>query len=102
MDIKFISYDGSYPNLCSGELTLEIDGKIYTFSGYGNHDPDHYSCFWSSGGGVYFDDDWSDYVTTGKWIINKDELPDFLKPEYKKIARIFNKNVPYGCCGGCV
>lgn len=25
--VKFISYTGEYPNLCCGDLTLEIDGK---------------------------------------------------------------------------
>lgn len=25
--IKFISYDGKYPNFCSGTLILEVDGK---------------------------------------------------------------------------
>lgn len=29
--IKFISYTGKYPNLCSGVLTLEIDGRIIKF-----------------------------------------------------------------------
>ena len=30
-NIKFISYDGTYPTLCSGKLTVEIDGKVVTF-----------------------------------------------------------------------
>lgn len=29
--MRFISYTGDYPNLCSGVLTLEIDGKEYNF-----------------------------------------------------------------------
>lgn len=29
--VNFVSYTGSYPNLCSGVLTLEIDGKEITF-----------------------------------------------------------------------
>lgn len=32
--VKFISYTGKYPCLCSGILTLEIDGKKVRF-GYG-------------------------------------------------------------------
>ena len=27
MDVKFINYTGGYPNLCSGQLTLEVDGE---------------------------------------------------------------------------
>ena len=26
-NVKFISYTGKYPNLCCGDLTLEIDGE---------------------------------------------------------------------------
>lgn len=29
--VKFIDYTGRYTNLCSGVLTLEIDGKIWMF-----------------------------------------------------------------------
>ena len=29
--VEFISYTGRYPNLCSGILTLRIDGKEVTF-----------------------------------------------------------------------
>ena len=35
--VKFVSYTGEYPILCSGKLTLEIDGVIYTFRGYENN-----------------------------------------------------------------
>ena len=45
--VEFVSYTGKYPNLCSGVLTLKINGKIYTF-GYGQK----YDKFWESGGGL--------------------------------------------------
>lgn len=33
MEIKFISWSGKYPNLCSGTLKFRIRGKLYTLSG---------------------------------------------------------------------
>ena len=50
--VRFISYTGRYPNLCSGILTLEIDGKEYKFGhnyskyrrgvgGFTDEDPDN-------------------------------------------------------------
>lgn len=32
--VKFVSYDGEYPNLCSGTLVLNVDGKDVTFPKY--------------------------------------------------------------------
>ena len=29
--VKFVSYDGEYPNLCTGTLVLNIDGTDYSF-----------------------------------------------------------------------
>ena len=29
--VKFVSYTGKFPNLCSGVLTLNIDGKEVKF-----------------------------------------------------------------------
>lgn len=43
--VEFIDYTGEYPNLCSGTLTLEIDGEVVRF---GNG---HNVAFWDSGGG---------------------------------------------------
>ena len=45
--VKFISYDGELPNLCSGILTLEIEGKTVTF---GSNNCCDYDRFWISGG----------------------------------------------------
>lgn len=100
MNIKFISYDGSFPNLCSGTLTLEIDGKVKTFHPY-REDVD-YHFFWTSGGYVSFDEDWIEYVSCGPWELMEKCLPDELKPYGKQLIDIFNENVPHGCCGGCV
>jgi hypothetical protein len=90
-NVKFISYDGAYPNLCSGTLVLAIEGKEYKFPR---------SCL-SSGGSVSFTDDWEEIVTSGPWEIT-DFPVDF--PEYakKEAVAVVNQNIEYGCCGGCV
>ena len=99
MNIKFVSYTGAYPNLCSGVLTLNIDDVDKTF---GDDDCD-YNKFWVTGGRAYFSRGWSkSHIETDEWIIIRDELPLELKPYTEEIAEIFNDNVTYGCCGGCL
>lgn len=117
--VKFISYTGKYPNLCSGVLTLEIDGKEYKFGhNYMNHhydeitntwsytdeDPNNpnFNSFWTSGGCVTHDDDWNFDVVSGEWEIDVEELPKQFKELAEEIDRVFNENVEYGCCGGCI
>lgn len=98
--VKFISYTGKYPCLCSGILTLEIDGKEVSF-GYEYPAQFHKLLppFWESGGST----DWhNNRVTTGKWIIDVDELPNEYKKYAAEIDYVFNKNVAHGCCGGCL
>jgi len=100
MDIKFVDYNGKYPNLCSGILTLNIDGVNKTF---GDGDACDYDKFWTTGGRTYFSRDWSEeYIETEEWIIDESQLPPELKEYAENIADIFNDNVPYGCCGGCL
>lgn len=94
-NIEFVSYTGAYPCLCIGTLTLKIDGKEMSFKGA-----------FHSGGTCYFDEDWNDHVTEGKWEIDFD-YPEWeelnLTPEEKKeITFLFNANVEWGCCGGCL
>ena len=109
--IKFLAYTGEYPNLCRGELILEIDGIKTKFDSYysnkengkiDNEGVRHCNRCWSSGGSVWFDGDWHEHVEQGPWIINEDELPNDLKLYAEKIEELFNTNVPWGCCGGCV
>ena len=92
MNIRFVSYDGEYPNLCSGTLILEIDGHEIKFPAY---------CL-SSGGSVTFSDDWDECVASGPWSIP--DWPDVpLTEEAKKLCKdLVNENVPFGCCGGCL
>lgn len=53
--VEFVSYDGRFPNLCSGTLVLKIDGVERTMPQY---------CM-SSGGSVWFDNDWGEHVESG-------------------------------------
>ena len=100
--VNFISYTGKYPTLCMGVLTLEIDGDIITFGNRYNNDNIDYGTFWESGGGCGFDEDWEDYVYSGEWIINEFELPEQYRKYTDEITKLFNANVPCGCCGGCI
>lgn len=89
--VEFISYDGGFPNLCSGTLVLRLDGIDVTFPSYSL----------SSGGGVRFDGDWMEHVDDGEWSIS--EWPDGWPEDAKGDAvDEVNSNVSHGCCGGCV
>lgn len=89
-DIK-IDYDGEYPCLCMGNLTVTINGKAWKFPEY---------CL-RSGGSVWFDDDLDEHVEMGEWSVNEwpDGFPEELKDE---VLDAINREIPPGCCGGCV
>lgn len=87
--VKFIGYSGRYPNLCSGELFLEIDGKAVVLES---------GCM-SSGGSVGFTPDWDEVITSGEWSVS---VPKEYSRYEDEINRVVNDNVPWGCCGGCV
>lgn len=104
--VEFVSYTGEYPNLCRGVLTLNIDGNEVKF-GWDYRRPEecakYYPPFWRSGGACGFYNDWSEmYISSGEWIVDEDELPVKYKKYINDIEEVFNANVPYGCCGGCL
>ena len=118
--VKFVSYTGEYPNLCSGVLTLEIDGTQYKFghncmnyhydeskkkwirTDEDENNP-NYESFWRSGGTCYFTNDYQDSVVeTNEWYINVNDLPEKFQEVADEIDAVFNENVPWGCCGGCL
>lgn len=105
-NIKFISYTGRYPNLCNGVLTLEIDGEVVCFGhNYDNFDileDGNYDSFWTSGGSVSLDADYNEEVKIGVWELVLDNLDERFWDIADELIGIFNKNVKYGCCGGCV
>lgn len=119
--VKFVSYTGEYPNLCDGVLTLEIDGvqykfghnflnnhydvkkKKWVFQDEDEHNP-NFDSFWHSGGECYFKD--SSYeecvVEKNEWKIDMDKIPYMFYDVAEEIDAVFNENVPWGCCGGCL
>ena len=89
--VHFISYDGEYPNLCSGTLVLQYRGKDYKF----NH-------LITSGGSATIYEDYDEDVTHDEWSIAVNDLPEELKSKADDIRYLVNSNVEYGCCGGCL
>jgi hypothetical protein len=89
--IEFVSYDGSFPNLCRGTLVIKVNGKEYNCG----------ECL-MSGGSAFFDNNGGDHIEEGEWSIDKDYLPKEIEHLYEEIADVVNANVPYGCCGGCL
>ena len=90
--VEFVSYDGAYPNLCTGQLVLKINGQVREFSRH---------CL-QSGGTVWFDNDWNAHIENGRWSIDPPPPPEDLEPLRKEIEECINENIPHGCCGGCV
>lgn len=90
MKIEFVSYTGKPPCLCMGVLTLKIDGKISVFSNL------------MKTGGYCRQNGEEKMTAQGKWQLKDENLPLELLPYKRMILRVINKNVPQGCCGGCL
>ena len=113
-DVEFISYSGKYPTLCYGELILKINGKNYKFgfdcdisipwSEVESRSKENYKKFWQSGGSIRGTSDLSNmWAESGPWeLTDVNDLPDWMQPHADELIRIFNENVPWGCCGGCI
>lgn len=118
--VKFISYDGEYPNLCNGVLTLQIDGVEYKFGhhyqhhhyddktkkwSYTDEDPEHpnFNQFWTSGGSVHHDGNYRHWeIEHNEWEIDIEELPEQFWDVAGEIDSVINNSIPFGCCGGCI
>ena len=108
MDIRFVSYSGDYPSLCCGILKLTIDGQRWVFDRYCS-EPEvdangdiHSSPFWISGGCAGVDSECNSFCITDPWELDAEEIPEQLKGHEDELIEIFNDNVPWGCCGGCI
>ena len=90
MSIEFVSYTGKYPCLCSGILTVRIDGEEVVFE-----DP-----FWVSGGACHYD---TESTTKAPWEVKvRTWIPEKYRQYADELIQVFNENVPFGCCGGCL
>lgn len=89
--VEFVSYDGQYPCLCRGTLTIKVNGKTYCLS----------NTMRSGGCVVMSDDDWHMWTEYGDWEIDLSKYPE-LEPYKEEITKVVNDNVEQGCCGGCI
>ena len=87
--VEFVSYDGSYPNLCTGKTILKINGETVILPPYSL----------TSGGYFLVDEDRTESVCKGLWSV---DLPEELEQYRREIEDCINDNVPHGCCGGCI
>ena len=84
-----ISYDGTYPNLCRGNLIINIDGKNYS------------NIRLRSGGKINRCKSGRIHTFTNPWevIFPQNFSWDlFLR---RRISDMINNQIPHGCCGGC-
>lgn len=87
--VEFVSYDGAYPNLCSGTLIVRIDGIEYSLR--------YVLC---SGGHTCWTGK-EEEVTTGDWSLDLYNYPELQQYE-QELTALVNANVRKGCCGGCL
>ena len=115
-NIEFIDYDGGFPCLCMGTLKVKINGKEVIFSDSGEYceydekkdkmiyKENCYPTFWASGGRIVSDGDWGLSAEYGEWYtsITTEKYPQEILDMMDDLIKIFNDNVPQGCCGGCI
>lgn len=68
--------------------------------GHKEYKDDNYDKFWQSGG--YIDLYSDEMVHVGEWRINVCCIPKEFRKYATEIDYVFNQNVPWGCCGGCI
>ena len=113
--LEFVEYTGDYPNLCSGRLFVRIDGKLVSFGDYclgvkgktDDKDVPNYPKFWTPGGHIYATEDWDMGAVQEPWELSvwrydEPKFPEDIKELLPQLIDLFNENVDYGCCGGCI
>ena len=82
--VEFVSYTGKFPNLCSGELTLKIDGKVVTFGS--DYTKCEYPQFWCSGGSTFIHQD-------DEGVIKEEGAPEdfFSNPKDQRLKDFLSK-----------
>ena len=101
--VEFVKYNYKDNSLCAGVLYVRIDGVLHTFgSTIDGEQVGEYPSFWGCGGCI--DYDYND-VEKGPWeldIYDCDGWDEDMKRNLPELIRIFNENVPWGCCGKCL
>ena len=86
--VEFISYDGKYPCLCMGTLTIKVNGKTYWLNNK-----------MISGGCIMRDGDWNMWSEYGDWEIDLEKYPE-LEPYKAEITHVVNDKDEKVCCSG--
>ena len=78
--VEFVSYDGSYPNLCTGKTILKINGETVILPPYSL----------TSGGYFLVDEDRTESVCKGLWSV---DLPEELEQYRRETSVITQKRI---------
>jgi len=83
-----VTYDGKYPNACSGALIINKDGvEIYN---------EIHRCH--STGSVWFDKEWSEHVECGELVWeDADKFDEDVQDAVEEVLSSISV-----CCGGCI
>jgi hypothetical protein len=93
LEIEFVSFTGKYPNYCSGDLIVKLNGELVEFKR-----------ILRSGGRAGFPAGFNSppSVEKGPWFVYEESVPEEFRKYIKKIEDLANEFIPFGCCGGCL
>ena len=107
-EIKFVSYTGRFPHLCSGVLSVLVNGVKFRF-GYFFEDEEKSGPllppFWRSGGSAGVTESLDEFCNGGEWEMDdpkEEHYPPAVWSALPAILAAMNANVEHGCCGGCI